>query len=189
MEGAPEAPSIVSAGSGHRYDHCMRWHEVIPTALLLSACGGGGAATPGSADVPLPSSQPSTVESTVPLEPPTLPTESTLPSAFVSEGKGVPAALLEPVLVDAAARFGVEVGEVTILSAELRDWPDGALGCPVAGMLYTQVVTPGYRVLIEAGGEQLDYRMNRRGVFRLCETGDAIPDIRTPSTVTPSPDS
>ncbi len=125
--------------------------------------------------------------------------DSTLPSSDTtrttaslgSEGEGVPSSLLEPVLLDAASRTGVEVGQVTVLSAELRDWPDGALGCPAPGMLYTQVITPGYQVVIEAGGEQLDYRMNRRGAFRLCETGGAIPDVRTPSMVIPgttSPD-
>ncbi len=133
----------------------------------------------------------------MPLEPPTSPTESTATSipassesaaptsATGTEGEGVPIALIDPVLIDAAARAGVEVGKVTVVSAELRDWPDGSLGCPVPGMMYTQVITPGYRVLIEAGGEQFDYRMNRRGAFRLCETGAVIPDIRTPGTLRP----
>jgi hypothetical protein len=171
----------------------------IAVAVLLASCGGGEASVTTGAET-MPSSVPSTpvpAESTMPPEPPTSSTESsedsvpessesTAPnSATGSEGEGVPIALLEPVLIDAAARSGVEVGEVTVMSAELRNWPDGSLGCPAPGMMYTQVITPGYRVLIEAAGEQLDYRMNRRGAFRLCETGAAIPDIRTPSTLRP----
>jgi hypothetical protein len=66
-----------------------------------------------------------------------------------------------------------------------KDWPDGSLGCPQPGMLYTQVLTPGYQVVVEAGGEEYDYRMGRTGTFRLCATGTSIPDVRTPSTVLP----
>ena len=172
----------------------MGWHRIIRAVLLLAACGGGGGAAIGTAAES--SSVSSTVESTLPLEPPISSTESNVTStpapsdptgtsATGSGDEGVPIALLEPVLLDAADRSGVEVGEVTLVSAELRDWPDGSLGCPAPGMLYTQVITPGYRVVIEAGDEQLDYRMNRRGAFRLCETEAGIPDIRSPSTMLP----
>jgi hypothetical protein len=175
----------------------MRFGFIAVAVLLLAACGGGEASVTTEA---VSSGLPSTsdpAESTMPLEPPTSPTESTLASVpessestapnstTGSEGEGVPIALLEPVLIAAAARSGVDVGEVTVVSAELRDWPDGSLGCPAPGMMYTQVITPGYRVVIEVAGEQLDYRMNRRGAFRLCESGAAIPDIRTPSTLRP----
>jgi hypothetical protein len=203
MEGAVQAPSIAFTRPAHfgalGRIVGMRWPVFMAATALLAACGGGDA-TVSSETAAVSSSVatvPATVESTMPLEPPTFPTESTdtpgpsspvstgATSAAGSEGEGVPITLLEPVLLDAAARSGVDVGEVTVVSAELRDWPDGSLGCPVAGMLYTQVITPGYRVVIEAGGGQLDYRMNRRGAFRLCETGAGIPDVRPPSTMLP----
>jgi hypothetical protein len=88
-------------------------------------------------------------------------------------------------MTDAASRAGIGVDAVTVLSSVFKDWPDGSLGCPEPGMLYTQVVTPGYQVVVEAGGEEYDYRMGRRGNFRLCATGGSVPDVRTPSTVVP----
>ncbi len=42
---------------------------------------------------------------------------------------------------------------VLVVSSEPVDWPDTALGCPEPGMAYAQVVTPGFRITLEADGE------------------------------------
>jgi hypothetical protein len=167
----------------------LRPFIVVAVALLVTACGEGES----TVDSPVATTLPSSPETTMPTDQSTPdPSEATTPTSVPSEGTdGVPASLLEPVLEDAAARAGVDVDGVAVVSTEFRDWPDSALGCPVPGMMYTQVITPGYRIVVEAGGQQYDYRMNRRGSFRLCENPGAIPDIRTPSTVIPgttSPD-
>jgi hypothetical protein len=78
------------------------------------------------------------------------------------------------------------VGDVSIIEIEFRDFSDSSLGCPQPGMMYTQVITPGYRVILEAGGIEYDYRLSRRGSYRLCENPGAIPDVRTPTTVIPT---
>ena len=57
-----------------------------------------------------------------------------------------------------------------LVSAASVTFPDGGLGCPEPGMLYTQVLTPGYRVVVEAGGREYDYRAGARGgEIRWCE--------------------
>ena len=36
-------------------------------------------------------------------------------------------------------------------------WPDGSLGCPQAGMAYTQALVQGYQVVLSAGGRTYHY--------------------------------
>ena len=64
----------------------------------------------------------------------------------------------------------VGAAAAVVVVAEARDWPNGGLGCPEAGMMYTDVITPGYRVVIEAGGTEYDYRASTRSSdVRWCE--------------------
>lgn len=84
-----------------------------------------------------------------------------------ADTSAVPAAVLDPILTDAAERTGDD--DPTVVLAEAVEWPDTALGCPEEGFSYAQVITPGYRVVVEAGGETLDYRADEAGTFRVCE--------------------
>jgi hypothetical protein len=73
-------------------------------------------------------------------------------------------------VADLAARLGVEPGEVTVVRDEAVTWRDGSLGCPVPGMAYTQALTPGRLVVLEAAGRTVEYHAGgRRGLF-LCES-------------------
>lgn len=51
-----------------------------------------------------------------------------------------------------AEKLGIPVAEVTVTAWEPVDWPDASLGCPEPGMMYAQVITPGYQVFLEARG-------------------------------------
>ncbi len=42
-------------------------------------------------------------------------------------------------------------GQLRVLTAEAVDWPDASLGCPQPGIVYTQVVTPGWRLAVSDG--------------------------------------
>ncbi len=96
----------------------------------------------------------------------------------------MPAGFVSEIRADAAQVASVDVTEVVVLEERAVEWPDGSLGCPQPGMLYTQVITPGYQVIVSAGDLELDYRLDRRGGFRVCET-PAVPDVRDPSTTIP----
>ncbi|MFA9431504.1 hypothetical protein [Egicoccus sp. AB-alg2] len=63
----------------------------------------------------------------------------------------------ELVIRDAADRAGVELGEVQVVSNEPVTWSDGSLGCPEEGQFYTQALVEGYRIVVEAGGESMEY--------------------------------
>lgn len=48
-----------------------------------------------------------------------------------------------------ASELGCQVDEIQILTVEAMEWSDSSLGCPQPGMMYMQVITPGYRVVLE----------------------------------------
>lgn len=107
--------------------------------------------------------------------PPTTAGPGAAPSDRVSpppSGGAVPGAVPDDVLASvvdaAAAETGVDPADVVVVSAEAVTWGDGSLGCPQPGMMYTQALVDGYRVVVEAGGRELDYRVGN-GEPRLCE--------------------
>lgn len=85
--------------------------------------------------------------------------------------------IVDAVLADAARRTGRPVDEFEVVSADSVTWSDGSLGCPAPGMMYTQALVPGYRVVVEAGGQRYDYHASQRGGFSLCPAGQAIDPV------------
>jgi len=81
----------------------------------------------------------------------------------------VPDLLLDAVKADLAGRLGVAVDELAVLKGESIVWNDGSLGCPKPGQDYTQVLVPGYWILLTYDNQEFDYRANERGYFLLCE--------------------
>jgi hypothetical protein len=81
----------------------------------------------------------------------------------------VPAAVMASATADLAGRTGLDPATFTTIRAEQAMWPDGSLGCRVPGQMYIQVVTPGYWIVLEAGGKSYDYRATETGLVRLCE--------------------
>jgi len=53
--------------------------------------------------------------------------------------------------------------EISVVSVEYTEWPDSSLGNPQPDMAYTQVITPGFKVLLEAGGQQYEYHTDLYG--------------------------
>jgi hypothetical protein len=77
--------------------------------------------------------------------------------------------VVPPALIAAiAAELGVDVGEVQVLIAEPREWPDASLGCPEPGHAYADVITPGYLVVVQAGGEEFEFHTNERDAVVQC---------------------
>lgn len=68
---------------------------------------------------------------------------------------------------DLASRVGVDVEDVQIAEIEAVEWPDSSLGCPEPGKMYLQVITSGYRVVLQAQGQTFEYHTDRgdRAVF------------------------
>lgn len=100
-----------------------------------------------------------------------LPSSSSSPTASGSSASpdGLPDDLRAAILADATAFLDVDASTVSIVSAEAVTWNDGSLGCPKRGVVYIQMLIDGFRVIVGAGDQQLDYRTGRKGEFKRCE--------------------
>ena len=62
-----------------------------------------------------------------------------------------------------AGNFNLATQNVTLISSEQEEWPDGCLGIAQEGLVCTQAITPGYRIVLEADGKQVEYRTDEDG--------------------------
>jgi hypothetical protein len=69
-------------------------------------------------------------------------------------------------VADLAAHLGIAVDAITVISVEQVEWSDASLGCAKPGQMYAQVVTPGYRIVLEAGGQTYEYHTGEGRVVR-----------------------
>lgn len=90
----------------------------------------------------------------------------------------VPQQILAIFQDDLARRALVKHEEITVVSATEQQWSDGALGCRQPGQMYTQMIVPGYRVVLEAAGNRYDYHSDRRGNFIVCSSGMPFPPVK-----------
>jgi hypothetical protein len=87
----------------------------------------------------------------------------------------IPSPSLEvPVAIPAEAEAAVSaalrlVGAgATLVSVEAVEWNDASLGCPQPGMMYAQVITPGYLVKVLVDGQPREVHTDGRGRAALC---------------------
>lgn len=72
-------------------------------------------------------------------------------------------AMVQVALADAGRRRQLDASKLEVALAEAVTWPDGSLGCPQPGMLYTQALVSGFRIRVVAGSETLEYHASQRG--------------------------
>ncbi len=95
------------------------------------------------------------------------------------QGSGeVPPQLLAIFQDDLARRALVKPDAITVVSATEQQWPDGAMGCPQPGQMYTQMIVPGYRVVLQASGNRYAYHSDTRGNFVVCSNGMAFKPVK-----------
>jgi hypothetical protein len=70
---------------------------------------------------------------------------------------------------DLSRRLDLTPEQITVVSAEEVTWRDGSLGCPQPGMMYTQALTDGSRVVLEAAGKRYEYHAGGQRPAFLCE--------------------
>jgi hypothetical protein len=90
-------------------------------------------------------------------------------AAVTAQTSEVPAALLDKIRAELAGEQGVAAADVKVVDAKAVDWPNGALGCPKPGRMYTQAIVPGYRIQLEAGGKRFTYHAATRGGYKRCD--------------------
>ena len=62
-----------------------------------------------------------------------------------------------------AQQLGLDPLAIQLVETVSVDWPDTCLGLPTADESCAQVVTPGFRVVVETGGTSYEFRTNRDG--------------------------
>lgn len=131
------------------------WFLVL-LAALLAACA--PAQTPSPAPGPVPTQT-------------SIPAASPAPTGPASgTGNSAPQAVLNAVLQDAVKRTGAKATDLAVSRAEARDWPDPGLGCPEAGKIYVQVITPGWLIELRGAGKVFEYHTNADGaLLTLCQ--------------------
>ncbi len=160
-------------------------------ALLLSSCGQEAAnPSPTNTTGPVPASPTTAPTSTTTTPDPTNPAQGTptgskapipnppplkpltpqvlLPNPTPDpNGSEVPLALrtaYQTALADIIKRNNRAVAaNIKLMSYSSEDFSDSSLGCPQPNMMYTQVITPGYILTLDAGGTTYIYHTNLAG--------------------------
>jgi hypothetical protein len=66
--------------------------------------------------------------------------------------------------IEALSRnLGLAADEVKVVSVEAVEWPDACLGITQEDISCAQVVTPGYKIVLEANGKQVEYHTDETG--------------------------
>ena len=83
--------------------------------------------------------------------------------------------LIEKAKADLAQRLTVSVEQISVAEMTEVEWSDSSLGCPQPDMSYLQVITPGYKIVLQVNGQFHEYHSNRDGYFVYCT--DQVPPI------------
>jgi hypothetical protein len=71
-------------------------------------------------------------------------------------------------VADLATRLGVPASAISVDEVTSATWPNGALGCPKPGIMYSQIVTPGYRIILSTNGRIYEYHSGRGSYVVAC---------------------
>jgi hypothetical protein len=140
---------------------------IILAGLVLS---GGCRANPVEASIPVEITSSQIAES-LSTSVPSSPTQGDIQMTPSLPTPADPAAsqLVNQARNDLAHKLGISAEQITVSSAEAVTWSDSSLGCPQPGMAYTQVLTSGYLILLEAAGKTYEYHTNRDTYVIFCE--------------------
>ena len=68
-----------------------------------------------------------------------------------------------------AAKINTSVDRITLSEVNAVQWTDSSLGCPRPGVTYTEVITPGYQIQLEAEGKVFIFHTDNRDRVILCD--------------------
>jgi hypothetical protein len=64
---------------------------------------------------------------------------------------------------EVSKKYGIPVDQILVTSMVAVTWPNGCLGVVIPGFMCTDVVTPGYRIILSANGQQYEIHTNQNG--------------------------
>jgi len=76
--------------------------------------------------------------------------------------------LVEQAKADLSRRLGRSADAIQVKAVEAVEWRDSSLGCPVEGMMYAQVLVPGFRLLLQVDGQTYEYHSSLKEPVIYC---------------------
>ena len=134
----------------------MRTRLAILTIVMLTSCTPRLIPLPDPTQIEL-TSTPTPGDTTNMTPTPAFPTAPNLQS------------LIEKAKEDLAQRLSISITQINVVDAKDVTWSNSSLGCPQPGMLYTEVLTPGYLILLTANGQDYEYHAGKAGSPTYCE--------------------
>lgn len=132
--------------------------------MLLSACAPiipAATEAPTATGTPSQPPPPATTETPAEVTP-----EITPPPVSVTD---LPSASMVQLSIAALdEKFNLASEAVTVTEVIPMTWPDAGLGCPKKGVLYAQVLTPGFQILLEADGHVFTFHTDSDDTMVLC---------------------
>lgn len=145
---------------------------IFISLVLLSGCA--GLDLPPTAALDLPATSPALPTDKVIKTDnlPALPTKESSP--MTPTGTAMPLSefldhLVQLAKQDLADRLPIAVSQITLIEAREVVWSDSSVGCPQPGMMYAQVLTPGYLILLSGNNIHYEYHSGRDGEVFYCE--------------------
>ena len=65
---------------------------------------------------------------------------------------------------DLSDSLKIPVADIQLVKEEAVDWPDTSLGYPEEGMMYAQVITPGFKIILKSGNKLYEYHSDYKRV-------------------------
>ena len=77
--------------------------------------------------------------------------------------------LIEKAKADLAQQLSIAESTTKLVTAIKATWPDSSLGCPQPGIAYSQVLTDGFLIRLEADGNVYEYHTDANEQVFFCE--------------------
>ena len=166
----------------------MRIRLIILLFLILTACSPRLIPAPDPTQIialtPVPTIDFSKISANVTLYPVETPSELATSVGFPTEVPQVLDPHTEELIMkaknDLNQQTGINIDGIKVLSVESINWPDGSLGCGKPGTEYIQVITPGFRIMLEAGNQTYNYHTDMSNQVILCSE-------KVPIRISPTP--
>ena len=77
-------------------------------------------------------------------------------------------------------QFKIASDAVTVKEVTPMSWPDASLGCPKIGVMYIQVITPGFQIVLDANGHTFTFHTDAKDRVVLCKVNPPDEAYPTP---------
>lgn len=160
----------------------------VALAAVSAGCTDNPAATVATLTLipPTATATPTRAAPTVTRPPLTSPQDLAATRAVPTPTQGAPGASLldiDPVAAELAAlaqrllaeQLDLPVRRVRLVDAQAVVWPDTSLGCPQPDQMYAQMLVNGYRIVVEAAGEQVIFHTDFDRALRCPAEDEVLP--------------